>query len=663
MVGGDVNPYPIILLVNYWEIRPSLMGTRLDDLLKKGISQIATFVPWQAVESDISHSLIRFLQAVSERRMSLHLILSPEVGVHYPNSGLPKDVVSKKENTAQHCQSGPVPVNLPPNSFNLPSFFAPEFHKRYSNFLGRMDGFFYDLSKNQPSLLKGVSVVLTGSFWKYYRSPLASSQSSFGGSAGDSSTNAAVAYRQKLELFYSQKEFMDPTPASANRWKTRLMEEMNLRWFHQQSEDVFRNRSMQLVQKKQSDLKIFEFELFTPEADPSLAYSNFLQMVSGTHADFSKLSSLIDESATRGSSVQNSRGFSYIHWTTMGGFRMLAEPEKQFLILKSLLLLGGQGGGVIIDEAEWFNFSPQFRTRAEALARSLNQKEFEMRNRALYLVPHIWSSYGTSWDVLSHRLGGGVKMVSSLDALVQEKYSQLVFVDPSVIFTQETIQKLMAWAKGGRVVVLPKSLLYTEAAKIELEQGLAETKRIEVDLGLTYSLHALGEGKLVVYEASAQLSLKDEPVSSWQSFLNAVLSISEIESFCRLSDSRVSYIPLEKKKEGYALFVMNSTRKAVTADIIFNSDVQIHDLGEILSEKSLEKSEAENKPTPANRFTLEVPPFGVLPLSIEGLNWVELRERQLAALEAEKTRENAQKAAESELPGLDLGESLEELWS
>src|SRR4051794_30612043 len=102
MMGGEVNPYPILVLVNYWEIKPSRLGQRLDELLKSGITHFVTFVPWQAVESDISHSLSRLLLQVSTRRMTVSLVLSPEVGVHYPNSGIPKDVISKEENMAQH---------------------------------------------------------------------------------------------------------------------------------------------------------------------------------------------------------------------------------------------------------------------------------------------------------------------------------------------------------------------------------------------------------------------------------------------------------------------------------------------------------------------------------------------------------------------------------
>jgi hypothetical protein len=138
----------IQLVVNYWERRPRVMWSRLDELLQQGITHIATFVPWQAVESDISHTLTRFLQAVAERRMTVSLIITPEVGIHYPNSGFPKDVIQRKDCLAQN-QSGPIAVSMAPNAFPLPSLLAPEFQKRYFSFLSRMDSFLGDLGRSQ----------------------------------------------------------------------------------------------------------------------------------------------------------------------------------------------------------------------------------------------------------------------------------------------------------------------------------------------------------------------------------------------------------------------------------------------------------------------------------------------------------------------------------
>lgn len=662
MMGGDVNQYPILLLVNYWELRPGQMGSRLDDLLRKGITQFATFVPWQVAESDITHTLTRFLQAVADRKMNVHLLLTPEVGIHYPNSGLPKDIILRKENMALHSKQGKIAVNLPPNSFTLPSLFAPEFNKRYNSFLARMDGLFADLARSQPSLLKGVTAVLSGSFWKYYRSPAASSQIAFGGGAGDYSTHAGIAYRQRTEQFFSQKEFMDPTPAAANRWKTRTMEEINRKWFYQQAEDIFRNRSLQIIQKRASELKIQEVELYTPEADPSLAYSNFLQMVSGGHADFSKLSALIDEMASRASLPCSAPVRSFVHWTSMGGFRMLSEPEKQFLILKSFLMVAGQGGGILLDEAEWSSLSPNFRTRVDALARSFTQGDYLLRTRAFYLVPHLWSHYGVLWEELSKRVGPSAKMVSSIDLVTREAFSQLLIVDPSYLMTRETIQKLTAWARAGRMVVIPKTRLFTESAKSELERTLAQTKKMEVDLGLSYQLHALGDGKLILYEVPEDFLSKGEPLSSWQGFLTAVLSIAEVDTFCRISDSRLTVIPFERKNNGLAVFILNGTRRSVAADLMFPTQVQVADLGVTLSENETHTI----PPAPvacANRFTMEVPQFGVLPLTVDGIDLVEARERQLAALTSEETQANVFHSAASELPGFDQEETIEELWN
>src|SRR5262249_3746523 len=153
----------------------------------------------------------------------------------------------------------------------------------------------------------------------------------------------ALSYRQRLEQFFGLREFLDPGPAAANRWKSRGLDEVNRRWFYQQSEEVFRNRTAQLVRKKAANVRLRELELFTPEADPSLIYSQFLQTVAGGHADFSRLSALIDEAASR-SGCASSASTTFIpgtgnvtavaaptiHWTEIGGFHTLSDSEKQF---------------------------------------------------------------------------------------------------------------------------------------------------------------------------------------------------------------------------------------------------------------------------------------------------------------------------------------------
>jgi hypothetical protein len=589
------------------------MGERLNELLRQGVTRIATFVPWQVVESDISHRLMRFLQAATERKLQVSLILTPEVGVHYSNSGLPKDVLSKADVQAKHADQGSIAVNLAPNSFALPSLFNSEFTKRYYGFLSRMDGFIADLGRTHPGLLKNLTVVLSGSFWKYYRSPVASSRSAFGGQAGDYSGAAGLAYRQVLDQFYSQREFSESTAGNAGRWKTHSREEINRRWFYQQSEDVFRNRTFQLVRRKSSGAAVREIELHTPEADPSVTYSHFLQMVSGAHADFFRLSALVDEAASRTSMASMSRSAPFIHWTSMGGFRTLADSEKQFLILKTLLLLGGLGGGMMIDEREWFSLSPQFRSRTEFFARLIAQGELRVKPQAMYLTPHLWSNAGKIWEEMSRRLGPDAQLVSSLEAVSRERDAQMILVDPGYVVTRETIQRLIAWAKGGRTVVLPRSPLFTESARAELEGVLSQTRHIEVNLGVPFRLHAMGNGKIVVYEVPESLTLNTQGLSFWQTFLTAVLSVAEIQCDCSVSDNRATVISMATRT-GSSLFILNGTRSQVMVDLTFPQPVTVGDFAQAIAGA---QSEASENVVPSSKFSLEVPPFGVLPVSFK----------------------------------------------
>jgi len=671
MSGGEhklqSEQQAIQLVVNYWERRPRMMRARLDELLRHGVTHIATFVPWQAMESDISHTLARFLQAVADRRMTVSLIITPEVGVHYPNSGFPKDIIQRKENLAQHAQQGPIAINMAPNSFAIPSLFAPEFQKRYFSFLARMDSFLSDLGRTQSEVLRGVEVVVTGSLWKYYRSPRDSAQSAFSGNAGEYSTHANLAFRQRVEQFFAQREFSDPNPAASNRWKTRNLEDTNRRWFFQQSEDVFRNRTLHHLRRKASYIRLSETELYTPEADPSLMYSNILQMLSGGNSDFFSLSRLIDEYSARSSMASESRAKPYLHWSSLGGFRKLSDPERQFLILKSLLLMGGQGGGIYIDAGDWFALSKNFRNRTEALARSVASKDLRIRTRALYLTPHLWSGAGSGvgassaaplWQELQDKIGTGARLVSSIDLVLREKNADILVVDPRFIFTRENILKIIAWVRAGKTLVIPRNALYTESARAELESIISRTQRIEIALGLPYRLHAVGDGKLFISEYGAEAGMdlghgSGESNAQWQSFINAVFAVANIQPYCKVSDSRLAVIPMEKRGGGLGLFLLNGTRRKVSGDVIFSQAVNVSDLSVALSSAPEALADNPNSGS-ASRFSFEVPACGIFPLAVDGQHLNDQEERFLAAeLEQNTSAHIAADSAKSELPGLE----------
>ena len=653
MTGIEGNPHPIQLVVNYWERRPRIMRARLDELLQHGISHIATFVPWQAVESDISHTLSRFLQAASDRRMTVSLIVTPEVGVHFPNSGFPKDIVAKKENLAAHVHGGPVIANMAPNAFSLPSLFSSELNKRYTSFLTRIDNFLADLGRSQPELLKGVNIVTTGSIWKYYRSPRSATSGAFWGSAGEYSNSSNLAFRQKIEEFFSTREFADPNLAAANRWKTRNLEETNRRWFFQQAEDQFRAKTFQHLRRKSAYVPATEMELYTPEADPAIFYSSFMQMLSGGNADFEALSELIDEYGSRLSMGSKTKAVPALHWSGLAGFNKLSDSEKQFLILKSLLIMGGQGGGILIDANDWFALSNNFRMRTETLARQLSSGNLRIRTRALYLAPHLWSGASPLWDDLREKVGFSARVVSSVDLVLRERNSEVLVVDPNFIFTRDQILKLIAWARAGRTLVIPRSALYTEAARAELEQVLNSTQRIEMALGVPYRLHGVGDGKLFICDYNDS-NLSGESMAQWSTFMSSVLSVANVQGYCRVSDSRLTAIPLERRGGGLGLFVLNGTRAKVGGDIVFQEPVRVSDLSVALSARPEDATGTDCSP----RFSLEVPACGIFPLAVDGQRFMDLEERFLAAEMQDTTAKTVLRAGQSELPGIE-----ESTWS
>lgn len=660
--GGWDHAQSIQLLVNYWEVAPASMGKYLDALMRRGASAVTAFVPWQVFESDISHGLSRFLQAAAERHLPVSLVVTPELGVHYTNSGIPKDLLSNPENFARHRAAGPegkddaVLSSLPPNVFALPSLYAPDIQKRYQNFLSKFQAFLASMDRLDASILSKVKLCLTGSFWKYYRSAAASVQDPFAGPAGDSSRDAMLAFRRRLEDFYSAKEFAEPTPSAANRWKTRSFEEVNLSWFHQHSEDYFRFRTTQLLSRGTLESKLVQMELFTPEADPGMTYSNFLQAVSSGHGDFFRMSSMIDSAMTRLSAVNGEASAPFLHWTALGSFHRLTDAEKQFLILKSLLLAGGRGGGILIDEAEWFSLSPKFRANAEALARSLGEGTMRLRNRAFYLTPHLWAPGGPLWQELQRAAGTGARMISSVDLIDQDGDPRLLVVDPAMVMTADLVRRLTRWAAEGGTLAVPRSPLYTEAALAELDRATGDTRNLDIDFGIPYKLHDVGEGRVIVYELPEGIHPKGELASAWHSFIQGALGVADIREVCRFSDGRLSAVPLVHGPTGAALglFVLNGTTRTVSADIMFRAPVTVSDLAITMSGGAKKQAAA-----PGTRFSLEVPPRGILPVSVEGVG-VDADERRDAARLARHTRDSVFSAAASELPGFDVRDGFRE---
>src|SRR3989338_514767 len=167
MVRGDQRPYPIQIFVNYWELSQNQMGPLLDRLFQNGISVVTSFVPWHVFESDISHLLQKFLIAAAERKIHVNLIVSPELGIHAPHSGFPKDLIQRVEVSARGAHQEELRSLMPPSMVNLPSHLAHDFNRRYHGFLNRLHGFLADIRRIAPQAFDSLTLTLGGGLWKY----------------------------------------------------------------------------------------------------------------------------------------------------------------------------------------------------------------------------------------------------------------------------------------------------------------------------------------------------------------------------------------------------------------------------------------------------------------------------------------------------------------
>lgn len=674
---GKTAIYPLQILVNYWELKPARLTAKLNELLRLGVTHVASFVPWQSSENDISHSLAKFLQALADRRMSATLIVTPEVGSHTLYAGLPKDLAKNPEMTARNRDEQPAIVALPPRIFALPSLHSKDLITRYHAFLTKLDGVIGEMGRTKPELLSSLQLVFTGGFWKYYRPASGSQLSPFRGQNGDRSNAAELAFRSDLENYANLREFM-PVPGRGLGLSPKAKENEGIfrAQFQTHAEEVFRIRQAQFVRKRSLGVDVVQAELFTPEADPSLTYSNAFQMTTRGLTDFPALDRMIAEAATRQSMVGEARAAPIVHWTGFGPFIRLTDSEKQFLILKSLLLLGSRGGGVILDEAEWFSLSSAFRKRAELFAETLLARELELETKAFCLTGHLWSDGRTEgknkdthslfWPELRLSLDTQARLISSPEALAWEQEAKILFIEPNMILSMERWRKIAAWAEAGRTVVFSKQQPMSEAVRVEYESAMRGQTRIDMNLGTRYFIYPLSEGKLVIYEPTMH-------PSDWKRFVASMLSLSHATPEMGVNDPRIDLVCLRRGLENGSgragLFVFNGSRSSVRTEIRFENDVWVDDLSAVLSRDQKRNAKMgsrvaedfSDKDVEANRFELEAPPCGVLPLSVAGLGEAG-REKRIAGTLTGLTSKHAEEAAASELSGLQMGDEFSNLF-
>jgi len=174
---------------------------------------------------------------------------------------------------------------------------------------------------------------------------------------------------------------------------------------------------------------------------------------------------------------------------------------------------------------------------------------------------------------------------------------------------------------------------------------------MDLHVGLPFELYAMGEGKMVVYDAHALEKAESSEVA--HQFVQSLLGLGQIKTPCVTSDARLEVVGLERRGGGRGIFVLNPSSRPLEADLLFPNEVRVGDLGEQLSRQadSGDSDGVSGDLVASQRFRLEAPSCGVLPMEVMDVQWENELERRQAARLMEMTEGAALMAAEAELSG------------
>lgn len=527
MSHGERKIFPVQVVISYWEIQPARIGAYLDRLVENGARHFAALIPWRLFESDITHSLHRFIGAVADRNLTLSLVVTPELGLHYPLSGFPRELVNGSDAEATSSAGDPVTITLPPGSFTLPSLHHPETQKRYQSYISRLSSFLADLSHGKGEWASKTTLIVGGSLWKSYRSPWGSAGHAFGTTCGDRSRASTLAFQQHLDRFLSG---VDTDP----ELKGGAYEEPHRRAFDAECESVFRRKTMHALHRRDLTMSVRELELHVPDSDPSLSLSQLARGFTGA-SGVKALSSLIEEIGLREGAGAEEAAPPAVYFSSMGGFSRLSDQDRQFLILKSLLFLGTRGGSVWLDSEDWLRATPAFRSKLDRFGKSIQDGGLRRFPKARYVVPQLWSRPDQGWECLHSHLGADASLLQYGEDRLKSVDASLLLVDRSLFLSRDKMASLLRWlddspADSSRVLALPKTPFMTEGALTELKRFTGDSERMDLQKGFAFRLYRKREREalLVFFDPPEILSTREELEKGWTPFLETAAILAGI---------------------------------------------------------------------------------------------------------------------------------------
>ncbi|MBI3541942.1 MAG: hypothetical protein HY075_01525 [Deltaproteobacteria bacterium] len=581
------------VLLNYWEIKPTQYESRLQELALKDVRTVSAFVPWAHVETDIYHSLKKFVRAAWAVRLNVRLFVMPELGVNYPNAGFPKDLLANISNLAVDRLGRVIYNHAAPNIFPLPSFSSPEVLKRFGNYLIKVGSVLGEVFTETGGNADFCEIVVSNSLFNYYRSHGLSL-----GEHGDYSAAHVMAFRDFVD-----KEYRSPTNgADGEAFKMQLYEGYNRHRFFTQIERLLREKTDMVFSRKSSTCPVRHTDLYNPECDPEAAYQGLLTEMFDFKPSVQRYYESIIAGGYRGETI---------YLGNSGIFRRFSDQEKSFLMLAALI----HSGEVGVMAEELFRLSPNFQRKLRALVAFLEERRFVRQTRVTYVSASKFSMEKRSFGLLTGMAPGVLSVVAGLDAHARQLSERLVFMDPKSVIRLVELVQLLSMAQSGKIVAIPMPMSavpnYTADAITHFEKFKKAKHPLRLSIGVPYEVYDYHLGQVVFYDPQAFWA--DSELPELSRFFAALLGLAEVRAICSVSDQRIhvaSYVAQDDSSQRL-VFLINPTAEDLNVSLGFSDIVTLAALPGSASDTT-----DGAPPLVGKTFELAVPRFGVLSMQV-----------------------------------------------
>lgn len=553
----------LVPVVRYWDYNSKEIFGAVDAIRESGASSFAAVVPWSHLETDRHHLLQKLVKQAAASGLALRLVVTPELGIGYPNGGVPDELLRERHNLAQDRLGHPFYACVPPNIHPLVSLLAPAVFQRYGHFLLKLTQELTEVfAEASDAELPPVELVVTDSLFKHYRST---------GLAASDHGDFSLRHMQ-FGAGYKKEEW---TPALAERI------------FHSRAFDFLESRFRRFPR-----VKVVSRNVFARES----SHGRLLEELVGSgpnHADLFR-------------DLVRARGSCSVAW--LDDLFRLRDRERNFLVSSSLVLFGE----VWLNEHDYFALSDGFRKKMRKLTTGFSTEETELARPAIALAQNRFAPARIS-TLLQEKLGVALKLKTSLAEIdaVERKTTKLFVVEEGYALELRQTMELLGLAKERDcTLVLFRSSL--------CETGLKELKKLKtfrLNHGWLFEIGIYpGGGHVLLIEGQESANL------SMGTLGDSLVSVARIEPFCSFDrgDSGVISVSVdwnlkdetpEEKAKGKmkTLFLMNPEPEAKKLTLEFSSGVRIHGTGEGASAEVGGFGKC---------FDTELPPLSVIPMSL-----------------------------------------------